>query len=266
MLYKVGELAELFGISPQTIHHYEKLGLIKPKRDDVNGYRYFDEYDFQKLGTIKKLRNAGFPLKDSTSVYHRQNEQEVYFQYKQRRKEVMEEIERQLQLVAQLDFYIDKLDDLNSDKDSFKVCEMGSFYRYNVTNKKEKIILTKKMIEESTEWYQNLFFTTTSIMFNLKAEEFESYSVGIIAEKKVFNKLITIKSDDVNKIEGGLFAVKLFKYFNNIDIDNMKRECSKFLNETNYELRANPFTRLISTCKDKDDNKVNVVEFILPIK
>lgn len=266
MLYKVGELAELFGISPQTIHHYEKLGLIEPKRDGINRYRYFDEYDFQKLGTIKKLRNAGFPLKDSASVYHRQNEQDVYWQYKQRRREVMEEIEHQLKLVEQLDFYIDKLDELNNGEDSFKVCEMDSFYRYNVTKEKDGIILTKKMIEECTEWYQNLFFTTTSIMFNFKDGVFGNYSVGVIAEKKIFNRFITAKSDDISEIERGLFAVKLFKYFNNIDIDNMQSECWKFLRTTNYELRANPFTRLISTCKDENDNKVNVVELILPIK
>ena len=224
MLYKVGELAELFGISPQTIHHYEKLGLIEPKRDGGNRYRYFDEYDFQKLGTIKKLRNAGFPLKDSASVYHKQNEQDIYWQYKQRRREVMEEIEHQLKLVEQLDFYIDKLDELNNGEDSFKVCEMDSFYRYNVTKEKEGIILTKKMIEECTEWYQNLFFTTTSIMFNFKDGVFGNYSVGVIAEKKIFNRFITAKSDDISEIERGLFAVKLFKYFNNIDIDNMQSE------------------------------------------
>lgn len=143
MLYKVGELAELFGITPQTIHHYEKMGLIKPKRDGLNGYRYFDEYDFQKLGTIKRLRNAGFPLKESASFYHRQDEHDVYWQYKQRRREVMEEIEHQLQLLAQLDFYIDKLDELNNENDSFNVKKMGSFYRYNVAKETKGLVITK---------------------------------------------------------------------------------------------------------------------------
>lgn len=266
MLYKVGELSELFGISPQTIHHYEKIGLIKPKRDDCNGYRYFDEYDFQKLGSIKRLRNAGFSLKDSISFYCEKNEHDVYYEYKNRRREVMEEIERQFQLLSQLDFYIDKLERINSEKDCFQICEMNSFYRYNVATENEGVTLTKKIIEESTQWFQNLFFTTTSIMFNFKDDVFKDYTFGIVSEKKIFDKFITKKSDEIIEIKEGLFAVKLFKYFNKVDAKSMEKHCVSFLNETNYILRDNPFTRLISTSKDEKNNKVNVVELLLPIK
>ncbi len=40
-MFLIGELAKLFNISTDTLRYYDKIGLLKPKYDKDNGYRYY---------------------------------------------------------------------------------------------------------------------------------------------------------------------------------------------------------------------------------
>lgn len=76
MRFTVGQLAKVYKISAQAIHGYVDMGILPCVRDD-NGYRYFDDYGFQILGTIIKNRNIGFPLKESSYVYDKSSLEEI---------------------------------------------------------------------------------------------------------------------------------------------------------------------------------------------
>ncbi|HBK0374303.1 TPA: MerR family transcriptional regulator, partial [Listeria monocytogenes] len=49
---QIKELAELTGVSVRTLHHYDKIGLLVPQKDDWNGYRIYSENDIDKLQQI----------------------------------------------------------------------------------------------------------------------------------------------------------------------------------------------------------------------
>jgi MerR family transcriptional regulator/heat shock protein HspR len=55
-LYSIGIVAELIGITDQTIRLYEKHGLIKPARRNKN--RYYSENDIKWLACIRDLIHA----------------------------------------------------------------------------------------------------------------------------------------------------------------------------------------------------------------
>ncbi|MBF2673170.1 MerR family transcriptional regulator [Listeria seeligeri] len=57
------ELAELTGISVRTLHHYDKIGLLTPQKDDENGYRHYSEQEVDKLQQILFFKELDFPLK-----------------------------------------------------------------------------------------------------------------------------------------------------------------------------------------------------------
>lgn len=42
--YTIGTVASLLSLSPDTIRHYEKCGLITPAKQE-NGYRYYTDED-----------------------------------------------------------------------------------------------------------------------------------------------------------------------------------------------------------------------------
>lgn len=58
----VKELSQLTHISVQTLHHYDRIGLLKPSLRLANGYRVYSEKDLSKLQQIISLKFFGFEL------------------------------------------------------------------------------------------------------------------------------------------------------------------------------------------------------------
>lgn len=59
--YKIGELAELAGVSRRTIDYYTNLGLLKPDRSQ-SGYRYYTEDCLLRLKLIESMKNQRLTL------------------------------------------------------------------------------------------------------------------------------------------------------------------------------------------------------------
>jgi DNA-binding transcriptional MerR regulator len=64
MKYYVKELSEIAGVSVRTLHHYDRIGLLRAKREANNGYRYYDEEAVMCLQNILFYRELGFELKE----------------------------------------------------------------------------------------------------------------------------------------------------------------------------------------------------------
>ncbi len=58
----VKDLSQLTHISVQTLHHYDRIGLLKPSVRLPNGYRLYSEKDLLKLQQIIALKFFGFSL------------------------------------------------------------------------------------------------------------------------------------------------------------------------------------------------------------
>lgn len=62
-LFRIGEIARLFHVSISTLRHYDKLGLVSPECvDPQTGYRYYSTRQFERLNTIRYLRELDVPL------------------------------------------------------------------------------------------------------------------------------------------------------------------------------------------------------------
>jgi DNA-binding transcriptional MerR regulator len=60
--YRSHEFAKLSGVTVKALHHYDRLGLLKPRRTDARYRIYFDS-DLERLEQIVALRYLGLPLK-----------------------------------------------------------------------------------------------------------------------------------------------------------------------------------------------------------
>jgi DNA-binding transcriptional MerR regulator len=58
----VKELSKLTHVSVQTLHHYDRIGLLVPSIRLTNGYRVYSEKDLLKLQQIIALKFFGFQL------------------------------------------------------------------------------------------------------------------------------------------------------------------------------------------------------------
>lgn len=68
MRWTIGEVAQLFAISTDTLRYYEKSGLLTAHKDRFNGYRYYSYNDIVLLMDILFLRNMELPVADIRQV------------------------------------------------------------------------------------------------------------------------------------------------------------------------------------------------------
>ncbi|MGR9116964.1 MAG: MerR family transcriptional regulator [Gammaproteobacteria bacterium] len=68
MELQINELAKRTGLNKDTIRYYVKIGLLKPSRDPVNGYKLFNKKDAIRLRFICKAKYLGFTLKEIEQI------------------------------------------------------------------------------------------------------------------------------------------------------------------------------------------------------
>ncbi|HET9790190.1 MAG TPA: MerR family transcriptional regulator [Candidatus Angelobacter sp.] len=70
-MFKVREFAEKAGVTVRTLHHYDRLGLLKPSGRTQAGYRLYTDRDFARLQQIITLKFIGLPLKEIKALLDR---------------------------------------------------------------------------------------------------------------------------------------------------------------------------------------------------
>jgi DNA-binding transcriptional MerR regulator len=59
---KIAEVSEKFGLSPDTLRYYERIGLLPTVTRTENGIRDFSELDIRRVEFIRCMRSAGLPI------------------------------------------------------------------------------------------------------------------------------------------------------------------------------------------------------------
>jgi DNA-binding transcriptional MerR regulator len=62
-LYRAKQFATLAGVTVRALHHYDRMGLLRPKQRSQAGYRLYTDRDFARLEQIVVLKFLGMPLK-----------------------------------------------------------------------------------------------------------------------------------------------------------------------------------------------------------
>lgn len=70
-MFRVGEVAELVGISVRTLHHYDQIGVLTPSARNEGGHRLYTEDDLLRLQQILTLRYLGFKLRRIAELMER---------------------------------------------------------------------------------------------------------------------------------------------------------------------------------------------------
>jgi DNA-binding transcriptional MerR regulator len=69
-VYRVQDFAKLAGVTVRALHHYDRLGLLRPNRTEA-GYRLYYLRDLERLEQIVALKFLGIPLKQIRRMFQR---------------------------------------------------------------------------------------------------------------------------------------------------------------------------------------------------
>ena len=140
----VTAVARQYGVSPDAVRHYTKLGLLRPLRSEINGYRYFDVAQENKLAFILSAKKLGFSLKEIGQILHTAEQGDtpcplVRELIQKRLSEIREEVAESQRLVSRLEVACDKwreLPDRMPSGDS--ICHLIETWQALVTEPAEK--------------------------------------------------------------------------------------------------------------------------------
>src|SRR5262245_65668702 len=72
-VYRIQEFARLAGVTVRALHHYDRLGLLKPSGRSEAGYRLYRDCDVARLEQIVVLKFLGLPLKQIGRLLKRES-------------------------------------------------------------------------------------------------------------------------------------------------------------------------------------------------
>ena len=69
-----GELARTCGVSPDTIRHYERVGVIPRASRGANGYRSFPRAAVERVRLVRRALAIGFSLEEIAGILRRRDD------------------------------------------------------------------------------------------------------------------------------------------------------------------------------------------------
>ena len=133
-LLSISELAKLRQVTTETLRYYDRIGLLKPVYvDPETNYRYYSIRQYERLGTIKEMRQLGMSIEDIQNYFTNRNlkkSKEILTHYHQL---LQEEIRQKMLLSKILSRKLYFLDELSPPPITDVVFECRFPKRYMIT-------------------------------------------------------------------------------------------------------------------------------------
>ena len=134
-MFQIGEVAEMMGISVQTLRYYSKRDLIQPAHiNEATGYRYYSADQIHFIDRIRYLQKLGLTL-DEIKVILDKNDIGLLVETLDKRKEYfkeqLEDIKNTIDNIEWYKKYFTYLDP-STDKDFADLKEMPQRYMFQL--------------------------------------------------------------------------------------------------------------------------------------
>ncbi len=73
LLYKIGDVTKLIGLTPRTIRYYDQMGLLTHVKRSQGKVRLFDDKDIEILKRARKFQKEGMALEEIRDLIHGKN-------------------------------------------------------------------------------------------------------------------------------------------------------------------------------------------------
>lgn len=104
--WTVGKVADTFGVTVRTLHHYDEIGLLTPSERSAAGYRLYTQDDLTRLQQIVVYRRLEMPLEEIAGVLDGGEDAETHL--RRQRATVMSRLNEMRDLVTAIDRALEK--------------------------------------------------------------------------------------------------------------------------------------------------------------
>ena len=244
MKYKINEVSQITGVPVDTLRYYEKIGVISPKIDDNNHYRYYEAWDINFIFDYTNYRKLEYSSRESLNFIHGASLEEQLAMLQTKQHYYQSKIEHYTKLKGRNDKLLAEIQGLCESLNHVTM-EQAPAYLYIPYRKNYDFHGFKEYKEELNEWLGHLEMTDNVIMVDkdcaLNQGE-NTYHWGLMVQESDFRATGLRITDNVRRIPEGL-CVKIviqaggagtFHY-------SLLEPAFKFIKEHNFTLAGDPY-------------------------
>jgi MerR family transcriptional regulator, thiopeptide resistance regulator len=99
--WTVGQVADVFGVTVRTLHHYDAIGLLTPSERSRAGYRLYTDEDLTRLQQIVVYRRLEMPLEEIATLLD--SDEDAVSHLRRQREAVMTRLDELTDIVVAID-------------------------------------------------------------------------------------------------------------------------------------------------------------------
>lgn len=273
--YLIGEVCKLFNTTRDTLRHYENIGLVNPRKDLGNGYRYYDVEDLNSLTDIFFFKKLNLPLEDIKKAVKNSTPEDILEIINHKEKHLQRELNKIKELEKNLNFMklnvesciknLNKLE-LKETVDNFLFIEIADNSKFD-----DFIDIIEGMIDllEGKDYVNNIldyinfsfllednYLADYDIYKNIKWGVTLKKSYSFLQDIMIHNKIKVIPQ---NKYLYTVITLDVEKY------EDWLQQIKNIIEENNIKVAGSILGRMLLT-EYHDQNAIDYYEIFIPVK
>ena len=258
--YLIGDVARYLFLSRDTLRYYDKLGIVSPKKDEKNGYRFYDMEDIITLSYVMILKDVGISLEEIKHMIYNYSLREMRDRILNQEELINKKIEELLNIKTRIKNFSNWCITAEEKLNKFEIISAPNFLYTKVKGeiKNTKLVNTIERLNSNKNIKETVFsiFISREIIDSKEIEDefFSSGASGIVEDnflseysiiprRRCLNTVIEIKGD----------------YW-----DNELTKIKKYLRDNNLKLVDDILCRAIAF-ENKDGFPKDFYELWIPI-
>ncbi|MDO4278967.1 MAG: MerR family transcriptional regulator [Lachnoclostridium edouardi] len=145
-LFTIGEIGRLFQMNIRTLRYYDQIGLLRPEKVDLKtGYRFYSTKQFERLNTIKYLRDLDVPIEKIIRFFENKDAENLMELLEEQREDIQLMKSRLDRIERKLERRITQLSDALSSK-------LYVIWEVNIPKRKIAFLRREIPMEEDLEY------------------------------------------------------------------------------------------------------------------
>jgi DNA-binding transcriptional MerR regulator len=168
MIFRIGGVKKFLGVSAETLRFFEKKGVLVPKRNKENNYRYYDGRDINNIIGYRFFRSLDFSMEESINLIQHYSNKEASLKVEAQEKLIAEKIQQYQIILKRLAFQRKLYHRAETMVNQFLIEELPAYIFYY--NQKNRIFDSVEVEKEYTQTWVNAM-PQTMVAFHIPQEK-----------------------------------------------------------------------------------------------
>jgi len=168
MIFHIGGVKKFLGVSAETLRFFEKNGVLIPKRNKENNYRYYDGRDINNIIAYRFFRSLDFSMENSINLIQHYSNKEASLKVEEQENLISEKIQQYQMILQRLAFQKKLYHRAETMVDQYLIEKLPAYIFYY--NQKNRIFDSVEVEKEHTQAWVNSM-PQTMVAFHIPKEK-----------------------------------------------------------------------------------------------